>query len=73
MRITIEIDPSSYRSSELLYDIQAFLHFMARDRWQITEDEDFDGCTLLTVDFRDPVDAADFQMYREIRHHVRRS
>ena len=73
MRMALEIDPSNLRSAALRADIQNFLRFMARGQWRISEEEDFDGAVLLTLDFRDPLDAADFQRWGDIRRHVRRS
>ena len=32
-----------------------------RNRWKITEDEDWDGRTVVTVNFCDFMDAADFR------------
>jgi hypothetical protein len=73
MRVTLSIDPTDYQANTLRQDIQTFLHYHARKECNVREEMDFDGLTLLTVEFRDPLDAADFKLWRNIRHHICRS
>jgi hypothetical protein len=73
MRVTLSIDPTNYQADTLRQDVQTFLHCHARKECNVSEEMDFDGLTLLTVKFRDPLDAADFKLWRNIRHHICRS
>jgi hypothetical protein len=79
MNVSFLIDESDRQTGLLLHDINTWLHFYARSGWRmIEEDVDDDGdttaqLTRLTVDFRDPLDAADFWRWRDISSRGRRS
>lgn len=73
MRVTLTIDPADRRTEAIRHDVTTFLTHIARDQWHTSEDVDLDGVTDLTADFRDPLDAADFQRWREVARHVRRT
>jgi hypothetical protein len=74
MRVTFKIDPTDREDDILRHDIQTWLHYHGtRDEWQISEEDDFEGMTELTVDFRDPLDEADFRLWRGIGRRARRS
>jgi len=65
MRVTFKIDPTDREDDILRHDIQTWLQYHGtRDKWQISEEDDFEGMTELTVDFRDPLDEADFRLWR---------
>ena len=68
MPVTLIIDPA--HADSVRHDMQAFLHFLARGRWTINEGEDFDGRVVLTIDFRDSLDADDFRRWRNMTRHL---
>jgi hypothetical protein len=70
MRATVTMNPTSYGTASLRHDIKPFLQFPPRDQYQVREEDDFDGLTLLRVDFRDPLDASDFKLWRNIGRHI---
>lgn len=74
MRVTFKIDPTNHEDDILHHDIQTWLRYHGtRDEWQISAEDDFEGVTELTVDFRDPLDEADFRLWRGICRRARRS
>ncbi len=70
MRATVTMHPTSDGTESLRHDIKTFLQLPARDQRQVREEDDCDGLTLLTVDFRDPLDASDFKLWRNIGRHI---
>ena len=56
MRVRVIIDPAHDQYDTVLYDVRTFLHFQVSGYWTISEKEDFDGRTVLTIDFSDPWD-----------------
>jgi hypothetical protein len=73
MRVTIEIDPNSRDDDNLVHTIRLWLHHSARGKWSTSESENINGLTLLTFDFRDSLDAVDFQGWRDVARHIRRT
>lgn len=73
MRVTLKIDLTDRANDQIRFDIQTWLQLFARDQWRTIETEDIDGLKLLTFEFRDPLDAVDFQRWRSIGRHVCRS
>ena len=74
MRVTFKIDPTDRGDDILRHDIQMWLRYHGtRDEWKISEEDDFEGMTELTVDFRDPLDEADFRLWRGIGRCARSS
>jgi hypothetical protein len=69
------LDGNDRRTGNLLHDIQTWIHFFARAGCEMHEesedDEDGADLTLLTVEFCDPLDAADFWLSRGISHRGR--
>ena len=47
MRVTITMKPTGYETELLRQDIDAFLHFHAREQCHVSEEGDFDGLTPL--------------------------
>ena len=72
MRETLIIDPSYDRPDLVRRDITTWLKHRTRNRWKITEDEDWDGRTVVTVNFSDSMDAADFRQWRISASHILR-
>jgi len=73
MRVTLKINSNDSGNELLRFDIQTWLQLFARDQWRTSEAEDIDGSELLTFEFRDPLDAVDFQRWRSIDRHIHRS
>jgi hypothetical protein len=73
MRVAFTIDPTSRADDILRHDIQAWLHYHGtRDKWHISEEDDFDGLRLLTLHFCNPLDEADFRLWRDIGRRAHR-
>jgi hypothetical protein len=70
MRATVTMNPTSDGTESLRHGIRTFLQFPTCEQCQVGEEDDFDGLTLLTVDFRDPSDADDCKLWRNIGHHI---
>ncbi len=77
MSISFLMECNDHRTSNLLHDIQTWLHLFSRSVCEIHEEgvdvEDEAGLTRLTVEFRDPLDEADFWLWRGISHRGCRS
>lgn len=77
MRVSFLMDGIDRRTDTLLHDIQTWIQFFSRACCQLheedVEDEDNANLTLLTVEFLDPLDAADFWLWRGISRNGRRS
>ena len=77
MPISFLIDGKDRRVASLRNDIQTWLHFLSRSACEVNEEavdvEDGADLTRLTVEFCDPLDEADFWLWRGISHRGRRS
>ena len=63
MQEKIIIDPN-YRNPDVVRrDILTRAHYQSRGLVSFDETEDIDGRTILTIDFRDPLDADDFRSW----------
>ncbi len=60
MRVVITIDPRDPHRDLVRDDAEFWLGNRARSRWRVREGEDLDGRRTLTFEFRDPLDAMDF-------------
>ena len=72
MRERLIIDPSYNRPDKIRQDVRTWLQRHTRNKWKISEDGDFDGRTVVTVDFIDSMDAADFRQWRSTARHILR-
>ncbi len=77
MPVSFLMDCNDRRNGKLRHDIQTWLHFFSRSVCDIHEegmdDEDGGNATRLIVEFRDPLDEAEFWLWREISHRGCRS
>ena len=73
MKITLKVDVNDRQVDNLHFDVQTWLQMFARDQWRISETEEFDGFKLMTFEFRDALDAVDFQQWRDIGRYVKRT
>ena len=72
MRERLIIDPSCNRPDIIHQGVCTWLGRHTRDKWKISEDDDFDGRTVVTVDLIDLMDAADFRQWRSTARHILR-
>jgi hypothetical protein len=73
MRERVIIDPSYPRPYVICQDVRTWLQRHTPDQWKISENDDFDGRTVITVSFIDSIDAAEFRQWRStVRHILRR-
>ena len=63
MREEIIIDPDCRHPDVVRHDILTRAHFQTRGLVSFKKEEDIDGRTILTVEFRDPLDADDFRSW----------
>jgi hypothetical protein len=70
MRVTLSIDLMHPLTDDLRHDVLTFLHTMTRDQWHISEEDGSDELALVTVDFRDPIDAENFARWRNTGGHI---
>ena len=63
MREKIVIDPDFRYRDVVRHDILTRAHFHSSSLVSFKETEDIDGRTILTIDFRDPLDAGHFRSW----------
>jgi hypothetical protein len=63
MREKIIIDPDRCNPDVVRHDVLTRAHFHSRSLVSFKEAEDIDGQTVLTVDFRNPLDAGHFRSW----------
>ena len=63
MREKIIIDPNCRHPDVVRHDILTRAHYQSRGIVSFDETKDIDGRTILTIDFRDPLDADDFRSW----------
>ena len=63
MREKIIIDPDCHHPEVVRRDILTRAHYQSRGLVSFDETQDIDGRTILTIDFRDPLDADDFRSW----------
>ena len=73
MHVTLVFDPSDHLTNGLHFHIQTWLLMFARDECRISEAENEDGYTVLTFDFREILDAADFMYCLHFHRYVRQT
>ena len=69
--LTLETDLEDQKNDQLRYDIRTWLQLFARDQWRKSESEDSNGKKLITFEFRHPLDAMDFYLWRDIYRYGR--
>ena len=63
MREKIIIDPDCDHPDVVRHDILTRAHYQSHGLVSFDETKDIDGRTILTIDFRDPLDADDFRSW----------
>jgi hypothetical protein len=63
MREKIIIDPDRRNADVVRHDILTRAHYQSRGLVSFHEAADIDGRTILTIDFRDPLDAGHFRSW----------
>ena len=71
MRERLIIHPSCDRPDKICHD-RTWLQWHTRNKWELAEDHDFDGHTVITVNFIESMEAADFRQWRSTARHILR-